>query len=84
MTIITSAGEVIGRLTSEDESSIVLENPRSMLITENGAGFAPGISMTGEDNPKEISLNKSHIIFMTKTKEVVAKAWIQQTSGIVV
>jgi hypothetical protein len=81
---ITTVGEIVGRLTEDYDDSFVIENPRAFMMGEGGAGFAPGISVTGEKDPKSVTISKQHVVFLTKASETVEKAWIQQTSGIVI
>jgi hypothetical protein len=81
---VTTVGELVGRLVEQDDSTVTIESPRAFMMGEGGAGFAPGISITGERDPKSIQINKSHVVFMTKTSDTVEKAWMQQTSGIVI
>lgn len=83
MTVVTPAGEMIGRIKEEDDSKIVLESPRAFIQTQEGMGFAPGVCMTGEQNPKELTFYKRQVILVCKSSEQIAKAWIQQTSGLV-
>jgi hypothetical protein len=83
ITIVTTAGEIIGRFLSEDAESITLENPRAIMMQEAGAGFAPGVCLSGERDPKEITFSKAHVIFKTKTSDPISKSWMQLTSGII-
>lgn len=83
MTIVTPAGEMVGRIKDENDNTVTLESPRAFIQTQEGMGFAPGVCMTGEQNPKEMTFNKSQVILMCKSSDQVSKAWIQQTSGLV-
>ena len=85
VTLMTITGEVVGRLKEETDSYYELENPRNFIHTEEGAGYAPGISVTGI-NGKELTsakFNKSAVLTMIKSDEGAKKAWQQVTSGII-
>lgn len=84
VTLVTMTGEYVGRLKEQDTHTITLTNPRLFMTTQEGAGFLPGISMTGEESPEESRFNSSMITAVLKTSETVKKAWIQQTTGLVV
>ena len=54
-----------------------------MLVTgqDGGMGFARGVAMTGEENPKEIKFH--NFIFVTPTNSEVVSAYVQATTGII-
>lgn len=80
VSVITMAGEMIGKL-KEIGSTITLEDPRMLIQTEQGMGFAHGVCVTGESNPKEITFQQ--YVFVTPTKEEIVKGWREATSGII-
>ena len=82
-TFVTLVGEIIGRLESEDDVSYVVAHPRLFMQTEQGAGFAPGVCMTGEKEPNKCVIMKSTCVLTTNTDENLVKAWQQQTTGLV-
>jgi len=84
VTLVTAAGEMVGRIINEDETSITLENPRAFVQTRDGVGFAPGVCLTGVKDPKVVSYNRLAIIMMCETNEEVRKIWLQATTGLVV
>jgi hypothetical protein len=84
ITVVTVVGEIIGRLESFDNDEYRIGSPRTLVVSEKGAEFAPAICMSGERNPNKVTINGSHIIFMQKTEPTIEKVWIQATSGIVV
>lgn len=84
MTVVTAAGEMVGRLIEEDDETIVLENPRAFVQTQNGVGFAPGVCLTGVKDPETIVFNKSSVILICETNNEVEKLWLQATTGLVV
>lgn len=83
VTLVTAGGEMVGRLKSENDTSITLESPRAFVQTEQGVGFAPSVCLTGEREPKEITYNRAAVILMCKTATEVEKMWVQASSGIV-
>lgn len=86
VTLVTMMGEVIGRLKSSDDISVELESPRLFVPDPSGAGnggLAPGVSMTGVQDPNESTFNRSVILTVTPTHPEIEKAWIQATSGII-
>ena len=86
VTVVTMMGEVVGRVKSEDEHSVTLESPRLFVPGQDqqGGGFAPGISMTGVQDPKEATINKAVVLSMIETHKAVADGWVEITSGIIV
>jgi hypothetical protein len=85
VTVITMMGEVVGRLKEETSSGYVLESPRLFVPAqaESSGGFAPGLSMTGEQNPNEATVNKDLVLTVVLTHDQVAKGWQEATSSIV-
>jgi len=86
VTVVTMMGEVVGRVKSEDDTTITLESPRLFVPGQDasGGGFAPGISMTGVQDVKEATLNKAVVLSMIETHKSVADGWVEVTSGIIV
>ena len=84
VTLVTMMGEVVGRLKEETSSGYVLESPRLFVPGEgNAGGFAPGLSMTGKQEPSEAIINKAVTLTVTQTHPDVEAGWVQATSGIV-
>ena len=81
VSVVTMNGEFIGKMKSVDP--LVLENPRMILQNhETGEmGFAQGVAVTGDQNPKEITFDQ--YIFVTPTNDKVATAWQDATSSII-
>lgn len=82
VTLVTSVGEIIGRMKGEENGQYAIEDARLFVHTEQGAGFAPGISMTGESD-SVTHINSASVVAVVKANEQAAAAWRQQTSGIV-
>lgn len=81
VTLVSIVGEVVGRCKGETDSVITLENPRLFMQTQEGAGFAPGLCMTGVGD--SIDFHKTSVLCAMKTSDEAAKAWQQVTSGII-
>ena len=83
VTVVAASGEYVGRMLKFDETGIALENPRMITYTEDGQmGFAAGIAMTGNPDPKEVTILS--VIFVTECNHEIVKAWHQATSGLIV
>jgi hypothetical protein len=84
VTVVTMMGEVVGRLKDETTDGYVIESPRLFVPAqgESAGGFAPGLSMTGEQHPKECTINKQVTLTLVKTHQQVADGWTEATSGI--
>jgi hypothetical protein len=52
-----------------------------ITYNEQGMGFAHGVAMTGNPDPKEVVILQA--VFVTETNNEVVKAWRQATSGII-
>ena len=85
VTLVTMMGEVVGRLKEEGTNSYTITSPRLFVPAqgESSGGFAPGLSMTGEQNPSEANINRAVVLTVTKTHKQVADGWVEATSGIV-
>ena len=85
VTVVTMMGEVVGRLKDETTDGYVIESPRLFVPAqgESAGGFAPGLSMTGDQHPKEATINKAVVLTVCKTHEQVSAGWVEATSGIV-
>jgi hypothetical protein len=82
VSIVTAAGEFVGKLVDSDAGIVTLDDPRMLVMSEEGMGFARGICMTGKDSPRNATF--SNVIIVTPTNSDVSSAWRQHTSGIVV
>jgi|TARA_Y100000361_G_C11150970_1_gene341042 hypothetical protein len=82
VTVIAMSGEYVGKFV-DDRHGLVLENPRMILQNQETGemGFAQGVAVTGDQNPKEITFDQ--YIFVTPTNDKVATAWQDATSSII-
>lgn len=82
VTVITLAGEVVGKYAGDStDGTVTLEDPRMLVQNEHGIGFAHGVCVTGENNPTSIKFQQ--YVFVTPTGETYEKAYRQATSGLV-
>jgi len=81
VTVVAATGEYVGRMVKIDETGIVLENPRLITYSDEGMGFAAGIAMTGNPDPKEVTILSA--VFVTECNQEIVKAWQSATSGII-
>ena len=83
VTVATVVGEFVGKYLDQDDHGIMLEDPRMIVNTPEGMGFARGICQTGEENPNGVTLFKTNILFITETNDAVQSSYRQFTSGII-
>lgn len=84
VTVVTITGEIICRLSSADEQCLYVISPRLFVPGEQGSGFAPGISMTGVQNPDDAPILLSSVISVQICHPDVAAGWTKITSGLIV
>ena len=85
VTLVTMCGEIIGRVASEDATTILLKSPLLFVPSgsdNEGGGFAPGISMTGAQNMPRGEFNKSCILTVIPAHPQVADGWLKATGSI--
>ena len=81
VSVVTAAGEFVGKLDGFDGDAVILSKPRMLVMgQEGGMGFARGICMTGVENPESATFRS--VVFVTPTNEDIDKAWVQATTGI--
>lgn len=81
VTIRTNAGEeIVGRFVEENDNTITVTKPLALQATQEGIGLGP-FAFTVDPKGK-IPLNKSGILFVSKTEESMAKQYVASTSGI--
>jgi len=82
VTVVTVAGEFVGKYVTSGDGSITLGDPRMLVYGESGnMGFARGICMTGVENPDEATFQS--VVFVTPTNEEIVKAYRQATTGLI-
>jgi hypothetical protein len=83
VSVVTPAGEFIGKLAEQTDSKIKLSDPRMLIHAGEGMGFAKGIAVSGCENPTEVEFFASGVVFMTPSNDDVQKAYRKMTSGII-
>jgi len=83
VSVITNAGEYVGKFKSEGDATFAITKPRMLISGEGGVGFARGICVTGKEDASELVFQKTGIVFTTPTSDVVEKAYIESTTSIV-
>tara|TARA_B110000858_G_scaffold73360_1_gene85278 strand:+ start:3257 stop:3526 length:270 start_codon:yes stop_codon:yes gene_type:complete len=83
VTLVTVMGEIVGRCKESDYETITLTDPRLFVQQEGGAGYAPGVCMTGAGNPAELVFRQNQILTVVPTHDDLVKGWSAATSGIV-
>ena len=85
VTVLTNAGEFVGRLNINDETGVHLDNPKMIVNTPEGKmGFARGVCMTGEENTKSAIFSAGGIVLVTLSNPDINKAYTEVVSGIVI
>jgi hypothetical protein len=81
VSVVTMSGEYVGKLKEKGEA-IVMEDPRMLVQTQEGMGFAKGICVTGERDPKEVTFQQ--FVFVTPTNQEIQDAYRTAVTGIVI
>jgi len=82
VSIITNAGEYVGKFKDEGDSTFTVTKPRMLISGEQGVGFARGICVTGKEDAESLTFQKTGVVFTTATSDVVEKAFIEATTSI--
>ena len=83
VSLVTLAGEYIGKFMHETNGNITLENPRMLINTPDGkVGFARGICMTGQENPKTGMFYTGGVVIVTETNPDFASAYTEAVTGL--
>ena len=80
-TVVTTYGEYIGEI-EEGADVIRMKNPRMVIQSEKGFGFAKGVCVTSVESPEEIILKKPQVVLVVDTHADVKKAYEEATSVI--
>ena len=82
VTLVTFAGEFVGKFVSKENGLIELDDPRMVVQGPEGQmGFARGICQTGIENPTEATFESC--VFVTMANKQVSDAYREHVSGIV-
>jgi hypothetical protein len=81
ITIKTSGGEeVVARFIQEDDKTITIQKPLSLVASGQGMGLAPFAYTIDQD--AKLKLNKSTVLFAHKTQADMAKQYTTSSTGI--
>lgn len=82
VSVVTLAGEFVGKFDTSGAGTITLTDPRMLVQGQDGGmGFAQGICVTGDRDPKTVTFQD--YVFVTPTNSDIEKAYYQATSGLV-
>ena len=84
VSVVTLAGEIIGKFQSETTTEVVIADPRLLSQNEQGLILIPALCMTGKPELDEVSLSRTSIVLMVPTVEEVEREYRANTSGIVI
>tara|TARA_B100001079_G_C15927295_1_gene304908 strand:- start:99 stop:395 length:297 start_codon:yes stop_codon:yes gene_type:complete len=80
VSVVCMSGEYIGELI-DNLHGVELKNPKMIVqAPDGGMGFAKGVAVTGQINPKSMHIN--NYVFACETNEQVAEAYRTSLSGI--
>ena len=83
VSLVTLSGEFLGKWVKEENGNITLENPRMLVNTPDGkVGFARGICMTGQENPKTGMFYAGGVVIVTETNPDFASAYTEAVTGL--
>lgn len=77
---LTTGEEIIGRLISQNEDSIILKKPMAFLRMQQSMGLMPFMATPEPD--AEIELPKKFIVVLAICEKQIASQYIETTSGI--
>ena len=77
---LRSAEEVLGRIDSDDATSLTLNKPMTLTYGSNGIGLTNWV-ITAEPTAK-ITIQKDQIMVMTPTMKSAADQYVKATTGI--
>lgn len=79
--VVSIAGEYVGKYNGSNAGTITLDDPRMLVQQGQNMGFAQGICVTGEMNPKEVTF--AQYVFVTPVNADIEKAYRSAVSGLV-
>lgn len=72
--------EVISRFVEEDNATLTVQKPMSVIATQQGAGMMPFAVTTNPES--KLKINKNTVMFVHKTDGEMAKQYVTSTSNI--
>ena len=71
-TVVTTYGEYIGAI-EEGADVIRMKNPKMVIQSEQGFGFAKGVCVTSVESPEELILKKPQVVLVIDKHAEVKK-----------
>jgi hypothetical protein len=84
VSIVTLTGEFVGKYVDETPDQYVIDDPRLLTQTQEGAAFIPAVCMTGKTEPNQVIFNKSTVVFIIETADEVQKEYRKATTGLII
>jgi len=84
VSVMTAYGEYVGKFHEQGSSKVTLKDPRMIVQTEQGMGFAHGICATGKPDPLSVDIQMAQVVFITDVNESIEKEYRKATSGLIV
>jgi hypothetical protein len=79
---LTSNDEVIGKLVSDENGTLVLNKPVVLAMAQSGPTMVPYM-LTAEPTVHEFTFKEQHVVHCVPTAKSLASQYIQGTTGIV-
>lgn len=83
VSVMTAYGEYVGKFVEQGTTTVSLSDPRMIVQTEQGMGFAHGICATGKENPTSVDIQMSQVVFVTEVNAQIEKEYRKVTSGLI-
>ena len=77
---LSSGEELVGKLVEDKDDVLILEKPLSLTATQEGMGLAPFMFTVHHES--KFYFRKTGVTCIAKTEEVMAKNYIQSTTGL--
>jgi len=84
VSVVTTIGEFIGKYKEEGGHQIILTDPRMVVHSKEGMGFARGLSMTSGDEADECAFYKTNVVFIAQVHPDVVSSYREFTSGLII
>jgi hypothetical protein len=78
---LTSGEEVVGKLTSSENNTYVLNRPIVLAMQEKGLTMIPYM-MTAESSITDFTFKDLHVVHCVPTAKTLASQYIEGTTGI--
>jgi len=84
VSVMTAYGEYVGKFVEQGNTKVTLKDPRMIVQTEQGMGFAHGICATGKENPLSVDIQMAQVLFIIEVNASIEKEYRKVTSGLIV